>query len=46
MYGLVKARLPKTSVISIAHRPAVQAFHQRQVVIDPVSRRLSEAAPA
>jgi putative ATP-binding cassette transporter len=46
MYGLVKSRLPKTSIISIAHRPAVQAFHSRQVIIDPISHRLNETAPA
>jgi putative ATP-binding cassette transporter len=46
MYALVKARLPKASIISIAHRPAVQAFHERQVVIDPASRRVIEPAPA
>jgi ABC-type uncharacterized transport system fused permease/ATPase subunit len=42
----VKARLPKTSIISIAHRTAVQAFHERQIMIDPHTRRLTEPAPA
>jgi putative ATP-binding cassette transporter len=46
MYALVKARLPKTSIISIAHRTAVQAFHERQIMIDPHTRRLTEPAPA
>ncbi len=46
MYALVKAHLPKTSVISIAHRPAVQAFHTRQLVLDPATRRVTEPAPA
>ena len=46
MYALVKSRLPKASVISIAHRPAVQAFHTRQVVIDPASHRVTEPTPA
>jgi putative ATP-binding cassette transporter len=47
MYELVKARLPNAAMISIAHRPAVQEFHARQLVIDPSTRRLSSApAPA
>ena len=46
MYALVRAHLPKASIVSIAHRPAVQAFHARQVVIDPQTRRLTEPAPA
>ncbi len=46
MYALVKLRLPKASVISIAHRPAVQAFHTRQVVIDPATHRVTEPTPA
>jgi ABC-type uncharacterized transport system fused permease/ATPase subunit len=47
MYELVKARLPNAAMISIAHRPAVQEFHARQLVIDPSTRRLSSTpAPA
>ena len=46
MYALVKLRLPKASVISIAHRPAVQAFHTRQVVIDPATHCVTEPTPA
>jgi putative ATP-binding cassette transporter len=46
MYALVKSHLPKTSVISIAHRPAVQAFHTRRLMIDPASRRVTEPTPA
>ena len=33
-------RLPAATVISVAHRPAVAAFHDRQLVIDPASRRV------
>jgi vitamin B12/bleomycin/antimicrobial peptide transport system ATP-binding/permease protein len=43
MYGLVRARLPAAAVISVAHRPAVAAMHQRQLVIDAESRRLRGA---
>jgi putative ATP-binding cassette transporter len=44
MYGLVKQRLPGTTLVSVAHRQTVAAFHDRQLVIDPTSRRvLSEA---
>jgi vitamin B12/bleomycin/antimicrobial peptide transport system ATP-binding/permease protein len=47
MYELLRQRLPKATVVSIAHRPAVVAFHERQLVVDPLRRRvLSEAVPA
>jgi vitamin B12/bleomycin/antimicrobial peptide transport system ATP-binding/permease protein len=47
LYELVQQRLPATTLISIAHRPSVGAFHARQLVIDPTSHRvLSEPAPA
>jgi putative ATP-binding cassette transporter len=47
MYELLRRRLPKTAVVSIAHRPAVVAFHDRQLRVDPASRRvLSEEVPA
>lgn len=29
LYGLLVARLPETAIVSIAHRPALAAFHQR-----------------
>jgi vitamin B12/bleomycin/antimicrobial peptide transport system ATP-binding/permease protein len=31
LYGLLKARLPGTAILSIAHRPAVARFHDRSV---------------
>jgi putative ATP-binding cassette transporter len=47
MYELLRQRLPAAAVISIAHRPAVEAFHGRRLVIDPDSRRVTSApAPA
>jgi putative ATP-binding cassette transporter len=41
MYELLRERLPRAAIVSIAHRPAVQEFHQRQLVIDPNTRSLS-----
>jgi len=32
LYGLLRERLPATAIVSIAHRPAVAAFHQRHLV--------------
>ncbi|WP_431283538.1 ABC transporter ATP-binding protein/permease [Humitalea sp. 24SJ18S-53] len=29
LYGLLRERLPKTAIISIAHRPAVAQYHER-----------------
>jgi putative ATP-binding cassette transporter len=40
MYELIRQRLPEATVISIAHRPAVVAFHERQLTVDPESRRV------
>ncbi len=34
LYRLLKARLPATTIISIAHRPAVAAFHDRRLVLE------------
>jgi vitamin B12/bleomycin/antimicrobial peptide transport system ATP-binding/permease protein len=47
MYELLRRHLPDVTVISIAHRPGVAAFHDRQLVIDPARRRVvSEEVPA
>jgi putative ATP-binding cassette transporter len=40
MYDLLKQRLPGTTLISVAHRQTVAAFHDRQLVIDPASHRV------
>jgi putative ATP-binding cassette transporter len=46
MYELLRQHLPNATVVSIAHRPAVVAFHQRQLVVDPSQRRVaSEPVP-
>jgi vitamin B12/bleomycin/antimicrobial peptide transport system ATP-binding/permease protein len=46
MYELVRRHLPRATVVSIAHRPAVAAFHDRQINIDPAGQRVvSETVP-
>jgi putative ATP-binding cassette transporter len=48
MYGLLAERLPGLTMISIAHKPSVVAFHDRRLVLDPVARKIAveELAPA
>ena len=47
MYEMLRQHLPRATIVSIAHRPGVVAFHERQIVIDPARRRvLSEPVPA
>ena len=41
LYGLLTARLPDTAIVSIAHRPALAAFHGRLVRFVP-----TETGPA
>lgn len=49
LYGLLVSRLPDTAILSIAHRPALAAFHQRVVRFAPAGQaagapyRLAEA---
>jgi putative ATP-binding cassette transporter len=40
MYELLRQRLPQTTLVSIAHRPAVVAFHDRQITVDPAGQRV------
>ena len=40
MYEILRQRLPRTTVVSIAHRPAVAAFHDRQITVDPAQQRV------
>ncbi|MCX7382238.1 MAG: ABC transporter ATP-binding protein/permease [Alphaproteobacteria bacterium] len=35
LYALIRARLPETTVISIAHRPSVAALHDRRLTLEP-----------
>ena len=34
LYRTLKARLPGTTIVSIAHRPSVAAFHDRHLVFE------------
>jgi putative ATP-binding cassette transporter len=40
MYQLLRQHLPSATVVSIAHRPAVVAFHDRQISVDPAGQRV------
>ncbi|MHC1711745.1 MAG: ABC transporter ATP-binding protein/permease [Solidesulfovibrio sp.] len=52
LYDLLTSRLPHTAIVSIAHRPALAAFHQRVVRFTPAGDgqtakfRLAEASAA
>jgi putative ATP-binding cassette transporter len=46
MYRLVAERLPGATLISIAHRPAAVALHERKLTIDPARQRLESSAVA
>ena len=43
LYGLLTSRLPDTAILSIAHRPALAAFHQRVARFVPAGD--GDAAP-
>jgi vitamin B12/bleomycin/antimicrobial peptide transport system ATP-binding/permease protein len=40
MYELLRERLSCATVVSIAHRSAVAAFHDRQITVDPAGQRV------
>ena len=42
IYALLKERLPKAAIISIAHRAEVVGFHDRHLRIDPEAHALVE----
>jgi putative ATP-binding cassette transporter len=49
LYRTLKARLPNTTLVSIAHRPSVAAFHDRRIVLRRAEGKqgeLVEAEPA
>jgi vitamin B12/bleomycin/antimicrobial peptide transport system ATP-binding/permease protein len=46
MYELLAERLPGAAIISVAHRPSVEAMHGRQLVIDPSARAVASVAGA
>jgi vitamin B12/bleomycin/antimicrobial peptide transport system ATP-binding/permease protein len=41
MYRLLAERLPGLTMVSIAHKPSVTAFHDRRVLLHPAERRIS-----
>jgi putative ATP-binding cassette transporter len=50
LYGVLRTRLPGTTIVSIAHGPAVAALHDRRIVFERDIEaagvgRLMEAAP-
>jgi len=44
IYELLTARLPHAAIVSIAHRPAVGAFHARRVTFVPDGDRMALAS--
>ena len=40
LYALLKRDLPDTTIVSIAHRPAVAQFHDRKLVLKPDADRV------
>jgi putative ATP-binding cassette transporter len=44
LYEVLRERLPNATVISIAHRPTVAAFHQRRLQLEP-DRQVVIASP-
>jgi putative ATP-binding cassette transporter len=40
LYGLLEERMPHATVVSIAHRPTVGAFHRRQFRLVPDRDRM------
>jgi putative ATP-binding cassette transporter len=41
LYGLLKDRLPATTIVSIGHRSTLEAFHQRDVTLAPAGDRFA-----
>jgi putative ATP-binding cassette transporter len=47
IYRLIRERLPGVTIVSIAHKPSVLRHHERRLVIEPRTRRVSsEPLPA
>ncbi len=46
MYRTLKARLPNTTLVSIAHRPSVAAFHERRLVLEREEGKPGQLVPA
>lgn len=41
LYGLLRSRLPKTTVVSVGHRESLTAFHSRTVEIVPATQGMA-----
>jgi putative ATP-binding cassette transporter len=46
LYRLLRERLPRTTIISIGHRPALQAFHSRKLELRETAQGLRQLQPA
>ena len=46
LYQMLKDRLPDTTIVSIAHRPTVAAFHDEQLVFNRAANRPGSLIPA
>ena len=46
LYGLLRSRLPRSAILSIAHRPAVAGHHDRRLVLSDGSLQPAPDAPA
>lgn len=44
IYRLIREHLPAATIVSIAHKPSVLAFHDRRLRLDPAARRVSSEA--
>lgn len=42
LYALLRERLPRAAIVSIAHRPEVIGLHDRHLVIDPKTQTIRE----
>jgi len=45
LYSTLKTRLPNTTLVSIAHRPSVAAFHERRLVLNREAGKPGELVP-
>jgi vitamin B12/bleomycin/antimicrobial peptide transport system ATP-binding/permease protein len=46
LYRMLKTRLPNTTLVSIAHRPSVAAFHERHLVLQREEGKPGELVPS
>ena len=45
LYRTLKERLPRTTIVSIAHQPSVAAFHDQQLVLEREQGHVGRLAP-